>query len=351
MSNWEILDISDGDPTPGDPASIRAVATDFRRRSLRVNGHAQRLQRTAANSGAMALRGEYAASINRQVERLPADATALAVAYQACAEAMIEFASAVDEQQMTSRNALQRGIDADSQYRGVFQQFRYLAGVAPPYWRDLTFNYAAQCGVGRPAEFQSVLRQLGGYAQQCEANRQAARNSALQAKGLYEAAAARCAAAIRAAALPNPSMDADSPIFSDRGSESSSGTPLPSEAEQRRRHALGMDPATRKFRVEEEETAVRLEQELGVTLARAPAGSSADWIDEAGRTYDSVGNFPAQFFAREWPRLQYQMVRHVNHKADLVPVDVSKFTPAQVALVEQFITDRHLGPRVFIVGR
>ncbi|MGW3615572.1 WXG100-like domain-containing protein [Micromonospora arida] len=120
--------------------------------------------------------------------------------------------------------------------------------------------------------------------------------------------------------------------------------------EQQRVHDLGMDPATGRFRPGEAETAVRLEQELGVRLQRAQADSSADWVDEAGRTYDAVGNFPGQFFDRQWPQLQYQIERHLD-KADLVPVDVAQFTPEQVARIEQFITDRSLGPRVFIVGK
>ncbi|TNH24927.1 WXG100 family type VII secretion target [Micromonospora orduensis] len=135
------------------------------------------------------------------------------------------------------------------------------------------------------------------------------------------------------------------------GSDPRRETPAASpRTEQQRIHDLGMDPATGKFRPGEAETAVRLEQELGVRLTRAPVESSADWVDEAERTYDAVGNFPAQFFDRQWPRLQYQIVRHLE-KADLVPVDVSTFTPAQVAQLEQFITDRGLGPRVFIVGK
>ncbi|MFF0318786.1 WXG100 family type VII secretion target [Micromonospora sp. NPDC005252] len=120
--------------------------------------------------------------------------------------------------------------------------------------------------------------------------------------------------------------------------------------EQQRIHDLGMDPATGRFRPGEAETAVRLEQEMSVILHRAPPASSADWVDEAGRTYDAVGNFPAQFFDRQWPQLQYQIERHLD-KADLVPVDVSQFVPEQVARIEQFITDRNLGPRVFIVGK
>ncbi|WP_413644492.1 hypothetical protein [Micromonospora sp. RTP1Z1] len=100
----------------------------------------------------------------------------------------------------------------------------------------------------------------------------------------------------------------------------------------------------------EAETAVRLEQALGVRLRRAPAGSSADWVDEAGHTYDAVGPFDSRFFDREWKRLQYQMERHLN-KADLVPVDVSTFTPEQIVRIQQFIADKQLGPRVFILGK
>ncbi|MFG1721272.1 hypothetical protein ACGFII_21855 [Micromonospora chalcea] len=111
-----------------------------------------------------------------------------------------------------------------------------------------------------------------------------------------------------------------------------------------------MDPATGRFRPAEAETAGRIEQQVGVRLRRAPPDSSADWVDGAGRTYDAVGNFPGQYFDRQWPQLQYQIERHLE-KADLVPVDVSRFSAQQTAMVEQFIADRGLGPRVFIVRK
>ena len=117
-----------------------------------------------------------------------------------------------------------------------------------------------------------------------------------------------------------------------------------------RLHELGFDPAVGRFRPSEAETALRIENERGVTLRRAPAGSSADWLDESGKTYDAVGNFAARYFPRQWPQLRYQIVRHLS-KAELVPVDVSKFAPRQVAQVEQFIADRGLAPRVFLVGQ
>ncbi|MBW4701218.1 WXG100 family type VII secretion target [Micromonospora sp. RL09-050-HVF-A] len=129
----------------------------------------------------------------------------------------------------------------------------------------------------------------------------------------------------------------------------SSEPPLHLDEEERFRQ-LGMDPATGRFRPSEAETAAQLERELKVTLSRAPEGSSADWVDSNGRTYDAVGNFPGHYFDQQWPQLQYQIERHLT-KADFVPVDVSRFSAEQIATIERFIADRGLGPRVFIVGK
>jgi hypothetical protein len=45
--------------------------------------------------------------------------------------------------------------------------------------------------------------------------------------------------------------------------------------------------------------------------------------------------------------VQFRIKDHLD-KADYVPVDVSQFTPDQVARVREFVEP--LGPRVFIVG-
>jgi hypothetical protein len=72
-------------------------------------------------------------------------------------------------------------------------------------------------------------------------------------------------------------------------------------------------------------------------------------VDEAGKTYDAVGNFGARHFDRQWPNLQTRIVDH-RQKADLVPVDVSRFTPEQVVKVKQFLKDNGYAPRAFVVG-
>jgi hypothetical protein len=110
---------------------------------------------------------------------------------------------------------------------------------------------------------------------------------------------------------------------------------------------LGMDPATKGFRQSEADTGLRVEQERGMTLSRSPDASGPDWIGSDGKTYDAVGNFDGKYFDQQWQNLQNQIVKHLD-KADYVPVDVSQFTPAQIAQVKQFIGP--LGPRVFTVG-
>jgi hypothetical protein len=119
-----------------------------------------------------------------------------------------------------------------------------------------------------------------------------------------------------------------------------------SSGEEARLRKLGEDPDTKSFRPGEGETAQRIEQERGVTLRRSER-QGEDWVDEEGASYDGVGNFDGKFFDAQWPHLQQVIRGHLN-KADFVPVDVSKFTPAQVAQVRQFI--QNLGPRVFLVG-
>jgi hypothetical protein len=121
------------------------------------------------------------------------------------------------------------------------------------------------------------------------------------------------------------------------------------EAAAAHKRELGMDPATGRYRAGEAETAVRVEEATGTTLSRS-SDPSVDWVDEAtGATYDAVGNFPSQHFDAQWPNLQTKIVDHLA-KADYVPVDVSQWTPEQIAKVQKFITDNGLGPRAFLVG-
>ncbi|KUH92871.1 hypothetical protein AU187_09040 [Mycobacterium sp. IS-1556] len=114
--------------------------------------------------------------------------------------------------------------------------------------------------------------------------------------------------------------------------------------------ALGADPARGgSFVASEAETGLRIEHELGVNLSRAEAGASHDWVDASGRTYDAVGNFPSKFFDAQWSNLQDQIIRHADLKAEIVPVDVSRFTAAQQETVREFVRSLN-NPNIIVIG-
>ncbi|MBU2670512.1 WXG100 family type VII secretion target [Actinoplanes bogorensis] len=125
-------------------------------------------------------------------------------------------------------------------------------------------------------------------------------------------------------------------------------SPKKLDEETRRRQELGADPAVKRHRAAEVETALRVEEQLGIELRRATDGD-IDWVGSDGKTYDSVGNFDGRFFDRQWPNLQTRILDHVE-KADRVPVDVARFTDEQKQTVREFIEAHRLEPRVFIVG-
>ncbi|MGC4879179.1 hypothetical protein ACLQ26_23340 [Micromonospora sp. DT43] len=200
MDDWQVLDLYDGDPTPGDPASIQAMAADLQRRAEAARRHHTRLRPIAANSGALALRGDFAATVDRELAQLPDEAKALADAYLAGAQALSAFANELARAQTQSRAALRLATAADSQYRNLLGQFCGLTGqrtYGPGVWRGLNESYAA--GQREPV-FTMAVR-IGQAARLCEAEREQAWTSALQAKALYQAAEARCANALRAAIL------------------------------------------------------------------------------------------------------------------------------------------------------
>jgi hypothetical protein len=112
-------------------------------------------------------------------------------------------------------------------------------------------------------------------------------------------------------------------------------TTAPSAAEIARKQALGVDPATGRYRLGEEQAASRLELLTG-RLQRDPSGAG-DWIDASGTTYDAVGPAPANFFNETLFNRQIDL--HLTNKVglDFVVVDLTGLSPTQVSAVMRHI--------------
>lgn len=93
-----------------------------------------------------------------------------------------------------------------------------------------------------------------------------------------------------------------------------------------RRRQLGRDPASGRYRLLEEQAALRLEQRVG-PLQRDPSGAS-DWVDAQGVTYDAVGPVPVgRLNVRAFLR---QIDRHLLKQGlDKVVIDLSDFTAVE----------------------
>jgi RHS repeat-associated protein len=102
-----------------------------------------------------------------------------------------------------------------------------------------------------------------------------------------------------------------------------------------RRRSLGVDPASGRYRLAEEEAALRLEQQTGRQLRRDPSGTG-DWLDAAGRSYDAVGPVPAGRF--DLGSFTSQIDRHLLKQGlDHVVVDLTGLSPAEAASVSSHI--------------
>lgn len=114
-------------------------------------------------------------------------------------------------------------------------------------------------------------------------------------------------------------------------------------------HSLGFDPSAKTWRPVEYRTAIRIMEDRGVHLDRAAEGERYDWIDSRGTTYDAVGGQDGAFLQtkRQWSDFLAQVDIHLD-KADLIPVDVSGFSPDQIARIRAYVEP--LDNRYFFVG-
>lgn len=100
---------------------------------------------------------------------------------------------------------------------------------------------------------------------------------------------------------------------------------------------LGRDPARGgAFSQREYETAKRLEAQYGLPLERDETGD-AEWIS-GGKTYDAVGNFDGQYLSGDnLDHFLQEIGDHLRDKADVVVVDVSKFSPNQIQGIRDYV--------------
>ncbi|MFF3497944.1 hypothetical protein [Streptomyces sp. NPDC003247] len=214
MEDWSVLDLT-GDPVPGEPVQIRALATRLKREAEHAEQHTERLLQVAVNSGDLRMRGDYAPAFLRRLAELPDRASRLGPAYESCGNALAVYAESLELAKIQSRTALSRGLQADAQYRAALVQFSALVPLtfaAGGVWRGLKAATAASLSQYQQPAVQQAAVRIGGWAGQAEQERLAAAHMARAAARAASEAEAACARAIRAAAPRDATKAGRTPV-------------------------------------------------------------------------------------------------------------------------------------------
>lgn len=212
--DWEVVDYT-GNPVPGDPDAVTVLAHQFLNQAGQAQERGAQLSSVhASNAGRM--QGDYAASFENILERLPSDSTALGETYQSCAEALSVFATELDSIQSKAAESLQQGTEADAEYRSALDEFCSevpLEFSGSGVWRGLNEATATELAgpMAEETENPDLLdwaAEIGQCAGAAEDDRQAAVAAINDRVTEYQDSISRCSQALQNAvsSVPPPQL-------------------------------------------------------------------------------------------------------------------------------------------------
>uniref|UniRef100_UPI0035ABBD40 WXG100 family type VII secretion target n=1 Tax=Frankia sp. CiP3 TaxID=2880971 RepID=UPI0035ABBD40 len=201
MGDWGVLEL-DGDPAPGDPDAVRALAA-------RLHGQAELAETTTARLRAIAgegggdlrMAGDYAPRFTEALAELPGELATLARAYRGCGDALSTYATGLTEAQTRAGGALRQGADAEERYQAAV---RVVRALLPPdrellLWprAELTDpSISAATATWEAQDLAGQVRAAAGRGQAAAADRARACRLARQVAELHGTAAHTCARGI-----------------------------------------------------------------------------------------------------------------------------------------------------------
>lgn len=177
--NWSVLDLT-ADPVRGEPGEVRSLANASQQEAQRWEQQVQALRSVADEGSAMDMDGDFAPRFRRAVQAHPTDATPLARGRADAGQALLAYASQLEQAKRQSQTALQQGArarqahtTAKATYERAIAQMNAMPKVVPPQ----QYPYAVQ----QWNMLQQQANRAWSAMQQAEAQWKAARQSAVQA--------------------------------------------------------------------------------------------------------------------------------------------------------------------------
>ncbi|HEY8547305.1 MAG TPA: hypothetical protein VIL36_19725 [Acidimicrobiales bacterium] len=196
--NWSVLDLT-GDPVRGEPGDVRALANASQQEATRWDQQAQALRAAAEEGGGMEMEGDFAPRFRQALQAHPTEATPLAQGRREAGQALLAYASALEQAKRTSQMALSQGAQARQAHRQAkvayeqaVAQMNAMPKVVPPQQYPYVlqqFNMLkAQAQRAWQAMQQAELQWKRARAQAVQAGEQAAQQERVAADRLLAAA-------------------------------------------------------------------------------------------------------------------------------------------------------------------
>ncbi|MEV0621345.1 RHS repeat-associated core domain-containing protein [Nonomuraea sp. NPDC050404] len=177
---WETLGLT-GDPAPGDPAQVRALAGRLLDQAKLAEDNTARLNTVSGGSSALRMRGDYAAGYTEALAVLPAELAKLARAYRGAGTALRSYAGSLEQAKTQAGSALRQGQTADAQYQGALREVR--AQLPATAATGSLAEVESAVATADPA-VQAAVRPAVTRARNADADRGRARRIADEAAGL-----------------------------------------------------------------------------------------------------------------------------------------------------------------------
>jgi hypothetical protein len=178
--NWSVLGLS-GDPVRGEPSAVRSLANASQQEAKRWEKLAQSLRTLADEGASMELEGDFAPVARRLLRSHPDEASPLARGRATAGEALVAYASQLEQAKRDSQMALSRGTQAKRQrdmaernLKQVHAQMRAMAST----------NYYGPAYYAAVQRFNMLKVQEAQYSsawERAEAQRMAAQQQAVAA--------------------------------------------------------------------------------------------------------------------------------------------------------------------------
>lgn len=114
--NWSVLDLP-GDPVRGEPGEARTLANASQQEATQWEQQAQALRAIADEGTAMEMEGDFAPRFRQALQAHPNDATPMARGRKDAGQALLSYASALEQAKRTSQMALSQGTQARQAHR------------------------------------------------------------------------------------------------------------------------------------------------------------------------------------------------------------------------------------------